>query len=118
MYTFIIIALIIHLLCCMEIVGSWILTKKYQDLRWNAEFTLLPCLFPPLSPIVAFDILTDAWPLYRYCKKNNACRYQESLFLFLTHGCRSIEQWYQYNRSLRQLKKCSFSSNELQTLSQ
>lgn len=101
MTTLIIIALVIHLLCCLEIAGSWFLTKKYQDLRWNAEFTLLPILFPPLSPVVAFDILTDAWPLYRDCKKNNACRYQESLFLFLTHGCRSIEQWYQHNRSLR-----------------
>lgn len=97
MYTFIIIFLVIHLLCCLEIVGSWFLTNKSQDLHWNPELNLLPLLFPLVSLIVALDIVFDAWPRYRYGKENSACHYQESLLLYLFYGCRSIKQWCRYS---------------------
>lgn len=105
MSTLLVITLSIHLFCSLEIIGSWILTEKYQGLRWCLEFTILPVLIPILSPIVAFDILSDAWPLYRDGKKNNECRYQESLFLFVAHGFRSIDDWAEHHHTLLQKKK-------------
>ena len=107
MYTFIIISLVIHLLCSLEIVGSWILTNKCQNLRWNPELNIFPLLIPPLSPIVALDIVFDAWPRYRYGKKNSACHYQESLLLYLSYGCRSIEQWCMYRHGLTLQRQAS-----------
>lgn len=97
MNTFLIIALIVYIASAIEIVGSHILTEKKQGVHWEDEFMIFPLLFPPLAPIVAFDILTDAYSAYNRNNYNNKV-FMESLTFYILHGFRSINEWIDYKR--------------------
>lgn len=94
---FIIFCVIIYVFSIIEIIGAHILTEKKQGLRWASEFMIFPILFPPLAPIVAFDILTDAKAAYQRNNYNNKV-FMESLYYYLKHDRRSINEWIDYKR--------------------
>lgn len=97
MKVFIILMICIYVISVAEIIGSRILTTRKQNLTWQLEFTLLPILFPPLAPIVAFDIYTDAIECYHKAKRSHRV-YQESLLCYLTHDLKSIDEWHSLKR--------------------
>lgn len=84
---------IVYLLSCAEIIGSWILTKKKQGLRWPLNFSVLPIIIPILAPIAAYDSIYYARMMYDSKKKAKETHWQESLYEYLRHGCLSIDEW-------------------------
>ena len=78
---------------CAEIIGSWILTKKKQDLRWPLNFSIIPIIIPILDPVAAYDSIYDADIMYKAKKPSFAEYWQESLYMWLKHGCMSIDEW-------------------------
>lgn len=84
---------VVYLLSCAEIIGSWILTKKKQDLRWPLSFSIIPIIIPILAPVAAYDSIYYADIMYKTKKPSSTTHWQESLYMWLRHGCLSIDEW-------------------------
>ena len=84
---------VVYLFSCAEIIGSWILTKKKQDLRWPLSFSIIPIIIPVLAPVAAYDSIYYADIMYKTKKPSSATHWQESLYMWLKHGCLSIDEW-------------------------
>ncbi|OYP62356.1 hypothetical protein [Prevotella sp. P3-122] len=80
---------VVYIFSCAEIIGSWILTKKKQDLRWPLNFSIIPIL----APVAAYDSIYYADIMYKAKKPSFAKYWQESLYMWLKHGCMSIDEW-------------------------
>ena len=57
---------------CAEIIGSWILIKKKQDLRWPLNFSIIPIIIPILDPVAAYDSIYYADIMYKAKKPSFA----------------------------------------------
>lgn len=90
----------VYLLCCAEIIGSWVLTAKKQDNRWPLSFSILPMLIPIMAPVAAYDSIYYARELYEKHARNEH-HFQESLYEYLRHGCLSIDEWADKNSSAK-----------------
>ena len=84
---------VVYLCSCAEMIGSWILTKKKQDLRWPLSFSIIPIIIPVLAPVAAYDSIYYADIMYKTKKPSSATHWQESLYMWLKHGCLSIDEW-------------------------
>lgn len=84
---------VVYIFSCAEIIGSWILTKKKQDLRWPLNFSIIPIIIPILDPVAAYDSIYYADIMYKAKKPSFAEYWQESLYMWLKHGCMSIDEW-------------------------
>ena len=80
---------VVYIFSCAEIIGSWILTKKKQDLRWPLNFSIIPIL----APVAAYDSIYYADIMYKAKKPSFAEYWQESLYMWLKHGGMSIDEW-------------------------
>ena len=80
---------VVYIFSCAEIICSWILTKKKQDLRWPLNFSIIPILVP----VAAYDSIYYADIMYKTKKPSSATHWQESLYMWLKHGCLSIDEW-------------------------
>ena len=80
---------VVYIFSCAAIIGSWILTKKKQDLRWPLNFSIIPILVP----VAAYDSIYYADIMYKTKKPSSATHWQESLYMWLKHGCMSIDEW-------------------------
>ena len=80
---------VVYIFSCAEIICSWILTKKKQDLRWPLNFSIIPIL----APVAAYDSIYYADIMYKAKKPSFAKYWQESLYMWLKHGCMSIDEW-------------------------
>ena len=80
---------VVYIFSCAAIIGSWILTKKKQDLRWPLNFSIIPIL----APVAAYDSIYYADIMYKAKKPSFAEYWQESLYMWLKHGCMSIDEW-------------------------
>lgn len=89
---------LIHFLCCVEIIGSWILTEKKQHLPWPLSFSIIPIFIPFLSPVAAYDSIYYAGIMYASKKHSSETHWQESLYQWLKHGCKSIDEWADSNK--------------------
>ena len=74
---------VVYLFSCAEIIGSWILTKKKQDLRWSLSFSIIPIIIPVLAPVAAYDSIYYADIMYKAKKPSSATHWQESLYMWL-----------------------------------
>lgn len=81
-----------YLFSCAEIIGSWILTKNKQELRWPLSFSIIPIIIPVLAPVAAYDSIYYADIMYKAKKHSSATHWQESLYMWLKHGCLSIDE--------------------------
>ena len=59
---------VVYILSCAEIICSWILTKKKQDLRWPLNFSIIPILVP----VAAYDSIYYADIMYKAKKPSFA----------------------------------------------
>ena len=59
---------VVYIFSCAEIIGSWILTKKKQDLRWPLNFSIIPIL----APVAAYDSIYYADIMYKAKKPSFA----------------------------------------------
>ena len=84
---------VVYIFSGAEIIGSWILTKKKQDLRWPLSFSIIPIIIPVLAPVAAYDSIYYADIMYKTKKPSSATHWQESLYMWLKHGCLSIDEW-------------------------
>ena len=84
---------VVYIFSCAAIIGSWILTKKKQDLRWPLNFSIIPIIIPILAPVAAYDSIYYADIMYKAKKPSFAEYWQESLYMWLKHGCMSIDEW-------------------------
>lgn len=88
--------IIAYIVAMTEIIGSWILTLKKQNIRWDVGLNIM---MPALLPFSAFF---DAYGIYEDAKRHydkrirNELHFKESLFCYLMNGRRSIEENYQY----------------------
>ena len=80
---------VVYIFSCAEIICSWILTKKKQDLRWPLNFSIIPIL----APVAAYDSIYYADIMYKAKKPSSATHWQESLYMWLKHGYLSIDEW-------------------------
>ena len=103
------IALVIYIASAIEIVGSHILTRTKQGVHWEDEFMYFPLFFPPLAPIVAFDIFTDAYSAYNRSNYNNKV-FMESPSLYVWHGFRSINEWIDHKRNRKKQNRKKFQN--------
>ena len=95
---------VIYLISIFEIIGSSILSRiKQNGLHTHNWFTIFPIIFPPLAPIVAFDIYSDAVYCYDH-KKDHSKVYYESLICYLTHGCLGIKEYVEKNKKKEVVK--------------
>ena len=84
---------VVYLFSCAEIIGSWILTKNKQELRWPLSFSIIPIIIPVLAPVAAYDSIYYADIMYKTKKPSSATHWQESLYMWLKHVCLSIDEW-------------------------
>ena len=84
---------VVYLFSCAEIIGSWILTKKKQDLRWPLSFSIIPIIIPVLAPVAAYDSIYYADIMYKTKMPSSATHWQASLYMWLKHGFLSIDEW-------------------------
>ena len=59
---------VVYIFSCAAIIGSWILTKKKQDLRWPLNFSIIPIL----APVAAYDSIYYADIMYKAKKPSFA----------------------------------------------
>ena len=59
---------VVYIFSCAEIICSWILTKKKQDLRWPLNFSIIPILVP----VAAYDRIYYADIMYKAKKPSFA----------------------------------------------
>lgn len=86
--------LLANALAMIEIIGSWVLTKRKQGIRWNFTLEVLVPLLIPFGPILeAACIIENAEQFYKGVKQNKY-HYRESLYCYLKYGGQSIDEYY------------------------
>lgn len=62
-------------------------------MRWPLSFSIIPIIIPVLAPVAAYDSIYYADIMYKAKKPSSATHWQESLYMWLKHGCLSIDEW-------------------------
>lgn len=88
-----------YILAMTEIIGSWLLTRKFQSIKWNIRLNIIdPAIIPFMAILEAACIYDSAEEFYKTGRPNeHYCR--ESLLCYLRHGRMSIEEYTNSKRS-------------------
>lgn len=85
-------SVVTYILSLVEVVGSYCLTIKYQSIHWG-ENIVMCILLPFLAPCFAFNSISRAKEQYE-SGRFNKYHVEESLVMYLLHGCKSLNEWH------------------------
>lgn len=82
----------VYVLSCIEIIGSYYLTKKLHGVRLVCDTILFPILFPPAAPMWLYSIISEAQEAYDHDVVGDYYP-QESLLEYIRHGRVGYMEW-------------------------
>lgn len=85
-------SVVVYIFSLIEVVGSYCLTIKYQSIHWG-ENIVMSILLPFLAPCFAFNSIARAKDQYE-SGSFNKYHVEESLVMYLLHGCKSLNEWH------------------------
>lgn len=86
------VSVVVYILSMIEVVGSYCLTIRYQSIHWGENITIC-ILLPFLAPCFAINSITRARDQYE-SGSFNKYHVEESLVMYLLHGCKSLNEWH------------------------
>ena len=83
--------LIVWAISIIEVVGSYFLTKRYHEFCSTVNM-MFSFVVPFTAPMFALAIFDNANEMYN-TRQRNTYHEDESLYAFVLHGFKSIDQW-------------------------